>query len=54
MEVFLAISLYNVGEHREATGSLLRALAETSADREISAYKEARLFYAGRLDETWG
>ena len=54
MEVFLAMALYNVGEHREATGSLLRTLAETSADGGISAYKEAILFYAGRLDETWG
>jgi tetratricopeptide (TPR) repeat protein len=54
MEVFLAMALYNVGEHREATESLLRILAETSADRGISAYKEAILFYAGRLDETWG
>ncbi len=54
MEVFLAMALYNVGEHREATESLLRILAETSADRGISAYKEAILFYAGRLDEIWG
>jgi tetratricopeptide (TPR) repeat protein len=54
MEVFLAMALYNVGEHREATESLLRTLSETSADRGISAYKEAILFYAGRLDETWG
>ena len=53
MRVFLAMALYNVGEHREATELLLRALAETSADPEISAYKEAILFYAGRLDETW-
>ena len=54
MEVFLAMALYNLGEHREATESLLRTLSETSADGGISAYKEAILFYAGRLDETWG
>ncbi len=53
VRVFLAMTLYNVGEHREATELLLRTLAETSADREISAYKEAILFYARRLDETW-
>jgi len=53
-EVSLAMALYNVGEHREATGSLLRTLAETSADGEISAYKEVILFYAGNLDHTWG
>ena len=54
MEVFLAMALYNVGEHREATESLLRTLSETSADEGVSAYKEAIVFYAGRLDETWG
>ena len=39
MEVFLAMALYNVGEHSEARGSLLRIVAETSVDAEISAYK---------------
>jgi tetratricopeptide (TPR) repeat protein len=52
MEVFLAMALYNVGEHHEATELLLQTLAETSADEKISAYKEAILFCAGRLDET--
>ena len=54
MQVFLAIALYNTGECREAVELLLRNLAETTGDEGISAYNRALLFYAGRLDETWG
>jgi tetratricopeptide (TPR) repeat protein len=52
-EVFLAMALYNVGQHAEAIERLLRALAETSADDSIRGYKRAILFYADKLDETW-
>jgi hypothetical protein len=54
MHVFLAMALYNTGECREAVELLLRNLAETTGDEGISAYNRAILFYAGRLDETWG
>ncbi len=54
MQVFLAMALYNAGECREAVELLLQNLAETTGDEEISAYKRAILFYASRLDETWG
>jgi hypothetical protein len=54
MQVFLAMALYNAGECREAVELLLRNLAETTGDEGISAYNRAILFYAGRLDETWG
>ena len=54
MQVFLAMALYNTGECREAVELLLRNLAETTGDEGISAYNRAILFYAGRLDETWG
>ena len=53
-QVFLAMALYNTGEGREAVQWLLRNLAETTGDGGISAYNRAILFYAGRLDETWG
>lgn len=53
MRTFLAMALYNVGEHREATRLLLENLAETSEDPGISTYAEAISFYAGRLDEVW-
>ena len=52
-EVFLAMALYNVGQHAEAIERLLRALAETSADDSIRGYKRAILFYADKLDQTW-
>jgi predicted Zn-dependent protease len=51
MQVFLAMALHNVGEHAQAMEILLRNLAETSSDPEISAYKEALSFYANRLTE---
>lgn len=53
MQVFLAMALYNTGEHRPATRLLLRNLAETTDDKEILAYKDVVLFYADRLDATW-
>lgn len=53
MQVFLAMALHNTGEHRRATELLLRNLAETTGDEEILAYREALLFYADKLDETW-
>ena len=54
MQVFLAMALFNVGEHSRAMELLLRNLAETTADEGISVYKRAISFYAGRLDETQG
>ena len=51
MQVFLAMALYNAGEQERAMEILLRNLAETSSDPEISAYKKALSFYADRLDE---
>lgn len=53
IQVFLAMALYNTGEHREATEMLLANLAETSSDENIKAYGEALAFYASRLDEVW-
>ncbi len=53
MEVFLAMALYNAGEHREAMERLLRALAETSSDESIRRYQRAIAFYADKLDQSW-
>ena len=52
MQVFLAMALHNLGEHEQAMGLLLRNLAQTSSDPEISSYKRAISFYASRLNET--
>jgi len=53
LQVFLAMTLYNLGEHPEAMRLLMTSLAETSSDGSISRYKRAILFYADKLDQTW-
>jgi hypothetical protein len=51
MQVFLAMALHDLDEHDQAMEILLRNLAETSSDPEISAHKEALSFYANRPNE---
>lgn len=51
--VFLAMALYNVGQHAEAMRLLLQALAETSAHPQVQRYQRAILFYSDRLDQVW-
>jgi tetratricopeptide (TPR) repeat protein len=51
MRVFLAMALHDRDEHDQAVGILLRNLAETSSEPEISACKDALFFYANRLNE---
>ncbi len=51
MQVFLAMALHDLDERVQAMEILLRNLAETSSDPEISAYKEALSYYANRLNE---
>ncbi|MDR6225776.1 tetratricopeptide repeat protein [Desmospora profundinema] len=53
MKVFLAMALYNLGQHREAMELLLTQLLETTEDPTINTYRKALSFYAERLDETW-
>lgn len=53
MKTFYPMTLYNVGEHREAMGILLTCLAHTTNDSEILSYRKAIEFYADKLDETW-
>ena len=54
MQTFLALALYNVGEHRQAVDLLLKQLVETTSDPGIRSYEKALRFYTGRLDEVWG
>ncbi|WP_329617899.1 tetratricopeptide repeat protein [Streptomyces brevispora] len=49
---FLAMTLYNLGESREAVRTLLNVTAATSADQRVQAYRPAIEHYADRLDET--
>lgn len=51
LQAFLAMTLYNVGEPREAVGGLLRALASSSADPRVQGYRRAIEYYADHLDE---
>jgi tetratricopeptide (TPR) repeat protein len=53
MRVFLAMTLYNLGEHHEAVSSLIKAIAETTSDEKIQSYERAILFYAEDLDKKW-
>ena len=53
MEVFLAMTLYNAGDHREAMERLLRIIVDRSEDASIREYNRAIAFYADKLDKTW-
>ncbi|MFJ6432994.1 tetratricopeptide repeat protein [Streptomyces sp. NPDC091416] len=52
LRTFLAMTLYNLGESREAVRTLLLVAAATSEDPQVQAYRPAIEYYAGRLDET--
>lgn len=52
-EIFLAMALYNLGNHQDAMEILLRNLAETSQDDGLRRFKQAILFYANNLDTIW-
>ena len=49
-QIFLAITLYDMGEHAEAMRLLLRNLAETTQNETLKQYERALLFYAANLN----
>jgi len=53
MKVFLAMTLYNLGENHEAVSSLLKVVADTTADDFILNYETAIRFYADDLNKKW-
>lgn len=53
LSTFLALTLYNLGEHREAVSTLLKNLVEATGDPGIRLYGRAWAFYADCLDETF-
>lgn len=53
IRVFLAMTLHNLGEHHEAVASLLRVIADTTADAETQGYERAIRLYAENLDRIW-
>lgn len=50
---FLAMALYNCGEHAEAIALLLNELVRSSQDEGVARYRRAILFYQDKLDQTW-
>ncbi|SDB86834.1 tetratricopeptide repeat protein [Shouchella lonarensis] len=53
LHAFYAITLYNLGEHKEALTRMLTCLTDTSTDPRITAYSQALAFYAKDLDKVW-
>ncbi|MET7288010.1 tetratricopeptide repeat protein [Streptomyces sp. NPDC005573] len=49
---FLAMALFNTGDHHEAMRILLTLLATTSEDRDVRRYRRAIEHYAQDLDAT--
>ena len=53
LEVFYAMTLYNLGQHSQAMELLLTCIAETSQDTCIQTYGKAIAFYSKQLDKVW-
>ncbi len=53
LQIFMSMSLYNLGRHAEAMEILLRNIIETSSDPAIQKYERAISYYKDKLDETW-
>lgn len=48
-DVFLALTLHDLGQHAESARLLLTVIADTSEDPGLTAYQRAIRFYAGKL-----
>ena len=53
MKIFLAMTLYNLGEDHAAVSSLLKLMTKTTFDEKIKEYEPAILFYAQDLNKKW-
>lgn len=53
LNTFLAMTLHNRGRSKEAVELLLNVLAETSRDEHLAALREAILFYARDIEQSW-
>lgn len=53
LRVFLAMTLYNLGEYHQAAASLLELIADTTSDPAIQGYERAIRLYAENLDRKW-
>lgn len=53
IQVFYAMTLYNLNQHKESMELLLKCVVETTQDQHILEYKKAIAFYSDKLDEKW-
>jgi predicted Zn-dependent protease len=51
LQIFLAMTLYNTQQHKEAMELVLTNLAETTSDETLQYYKRGISYYALHLDE---
>lgn len=54
IQVFLAMTLYNLQDYKEAMEIVLTNLMETTSDEKLQYFKRGISYYALHLDETWG
>ncbi len=52
LQIFLAMTLYNRQQHKEALELALLNLLETTSDEKLQYFKRPLLYYAQHLDET--
>lgn len=52
LQVFLAMTLYNTQQHKEAMELVLVNLLETTSDEKLQYFKRGLLYYTLHLDET--
>ncbi|WP_117149131.1 tetratricopeptide repeat protein [Paraliobacillus zengyii] len=53
IQVFYAMTLYNLKNQEKAMELLIKVLINTTNDEEIISYKKAIDFYSDKLDEVW-
>jgi len=54
IQVFLAMTLYNLRDYKEAMELVLTNLMETTSDEKPQYFRRGISYYALHLDETWG
>lgn len=53
IQVFYAMTLYNLNEHHHAMELLLKCLLDTTSDKDILNYQKAIRFYSDKLNNVW-
>ncbi len=53
LEVFYAMTLYNLKEYEKSVSILLKLLANSSSDKDIEKFNRAISFYSDDLNRVW-